>query len=69
MQGKIGLWTRVLKWSPLLIDGVINIFNGVGLMKEAAEIQKINVERASVREEKATFTLTLAGAELTVFAV
>ncbi len=69
MQGKIGLWTRVLKWSPLLIDGVINIFNGVGLIKEAAEIKKINVERASVREEKATFTLTLAGAELTVFAV
>jgi len=58
-----------LKRSPLLIDGIINIFNGIGLEKEAAEIKKINVERASVREEKATFTLALAGVELTVFAV
>ncbi len=69
MQGKIGIRARVLKRSPLLIDGIINIFRGVGMMNEADEISEINVERGSVREEKATFTLTLAGVELTVFAV
>jgi len=69
VKDKLSLWVRILKRSPLLIDGIINIFNGIGLEKEAAEIKKINVERASVREEKATFTLALAGVELTVFAV
>jgi hypothetical protein len=38
-------------------------------MKEAAEIRKINPERASVKEDKATFTFSLAGVEVVLFAV
>jgi hypothetical protein len=52
-----------------LIDAGFNIFNGVGMVNEAAEIKKINKERASVREEKATVTFALSGAELTAFTV
>ena len=69
LKEQLGMRARVLKWCPLLIDGVITIFQGVGMGNEAAEISKINTERGSVRDEKASFTVLLGTAEIALFAV
>ncbi|MCX6823656.1 MAG: hypothetical protein NT085_00820 [candidate division SR1 bacterium] len=69
LKEQLGMRARVLKWCPLLIDGVITIFQGVGMGNEAEEISKINTERGSVRDEKASFTVLLGTAEIALFAV
>lgn len=58
---------RLLKFSPFLIDAIFNIFDWVGMTKEAAEIDKVNQERAGVKNEQANFSFTVAGVEVVLF--